>query len=231
MCRMMCYFGSQKISIPENYLRKFLKNCHFGNRKRQDWIGYHAMGWGISWLDERGNFRTKRYPNPIWHYNLKTIKKIESRFIAIHARFAFERDIHNVHPICIKYQGINFCMFHNGIFKDDSFYPLQDETLEIMRKKDEDDMDTRKYLLSVLDEYQQIDSLNSQSIENDEGNSEKNIINAIRSAFSRLKLFNSGNSFFYTPKNLFIISYHKKISPLLEKHTYVLNMNKMTQGN
>jgi len=212
---MMALFGPRKASIPLSNLKKFVKNCKWGNRSKQDWIGRHGMGWGVMWLDNLDNIKVKRFFRPIWEYNWEFLTKIKSELIIVHARFAFEKKFMNIHPIKIKFRGNNFYLFHNGIIKIASFPCLKNSRLKCISQNSE--MDTRCFLATIIDFY----------------NSGDNKVDSIKTTLlkSGIKLFNSANSIFVNDKDVFVTSFHRKISPLLEYNTYQLHIYREKKGN
>jgi predicted glutamine amidotransferase len=212
MCRMMCIFGPSSQSIPESYLKEFIHNCHWGNRSRQDWFGHHGKGWGIAWLDQNGAYKTKRFTSPIWYYQWKKLLMIRSRFIAIHARFAFKFEKENIQPIQISHKNQEFIIFHNGMFHTESIPVPQNSKLREISSIN--NMDTRKFLAAVIDKYKNI-----------------SVSSATKIILDSSQMFNSANSFILSKDQLDLISYHKPISPIKEIHTYHLNYKKLENRN
>ena len=127
MCRLVAYFGKEKILIqdllvtPENSL---IKQSH---RAREGGHGINADGFGIAWYDfsldhKPGLFKSIQ---PAWNdYNLKHLaRKISSNCFLAHVRASTVGDVlqSNCHPFAYK----EFSMVHNGTIRNFNQYKMQ----------------------------------------------------------------------------------------------------------
>lgn len=127
MCRLVAYFGKEKILIqdllvtPENSL---IKQSH---RAREGGHGINADGFGIAWYDfsidqKPGLFKSIQ---PAWNdYNLKHLaRKISSNCFLAHVRASTVGDVlqSNCHPFAYK----EFSMMHNGTIRNFNQYKMQ----------------------------------------------------------------------------------------------------------
>ncbi|MHA1340847.1 MAG: class II glutamine amidotransferase [Promethearchaeota archaeon] len=237
MCRMMAFFGKEPIKIPEKYLKIFIRNCHFGNFSRGDYLGHHGMGFGILYFDENERVHVKRSINKIWKADPKYFLDIESKCIIIHARKCLPRDKkkEDVHPITIDKKTF---MFHNGTIKKSSFSKLNDKFYDQISKHTS--MDTRKYLATYLDSLKFEIENNSHSISSNDisfpiisQNPQNNLIeksyNAIKKTLSNLQLISAANSFIINKNFLCIIEY-KRDFVFLRNLNYTLNIGKISNN-
>ncbi|MBD3195798.1 MAG: hypothetical protein GF317_12120 [Candidatus Lokiarchaeota archaeon] len=189
MCRMLIYYSNEPKSIPIQILSKFIKSCHWDYFKKYDLVGHHGAGWGIAYIPSNSReLIVKRTLTPIYRSAWKNIRKIKSRFILIHARKTLfgEKKLENVHPIDI---GAEYCLTHNGTIKMDSFPTLNDKKLE--RIKNYTDLDTRRYLCTILDQLKS-------------GNTLKN---AIKTVLQQIRVSSAANAFLFNSNEVHIIKY------------------------
>ncbi|MBD3351803.1 MAG: hypothetical protein GF364_09990 [Candidatus Lokiarchaeota archaeon] len=214
MCRMMAFFGKNMNSIPSEYLTKFVQMCHYGNWKRGDFTGHHAMGFGVAWLDQDTRIHVKRSIMPIWKTKWEDLLKIRSRCIVLHARKCPPQSIkfQDVHPITIDKKTF---MFHNGTIDKKSFPNLRDPYLNKISKTTS--MDTRKYLATYLD------LMNQPSFA---GNIPKIFSNLNKD----ITLKSSANSFILNRNKLLIVELMRQHS-VFKTLKYILNIKKMDTKN
>ncbi len=209
MCRMMCFFSPNEISIPMDYLKSFVRASHWGKYKLQDFIGQHRMGWGVSWFDKNGAIKTQRSIDPIWRSNWKNLTKIKSRCIVLHARRCAPSATNNrdVHPIVIDNKNY---MFHNGVIKKDSFPQLDNPELNEILKSTS--MDTRRYLATFLDELEK----------------NEDFVETFRRTLPKITVSPSANAFLLNSTDIYIVKY--KIEKLHKKAVYQLNIKNFDKG-
>ncbi|MHA1733759.1 MAG: class II glutamine amidotransferase [Promethearchaeota archaeon] len=208
MCRMLVVFGPREVSIPGEYLQRFVRNCRWGNRRVQDWTGHHASGWGVSWLDpDSGTIRVKRTIRPIWNSGWRDLLEVRSRLVVLHARksLPWKRKFEDVHPIT---HDRHHYVVHNGIISLAAI-PVPSGNLgrEFARTK----LDTRRYLLSVLDSARGGDIL-------------EGILRVTRALDGRA-LRPSANAFFFGREDLYVVSHFKRTP--LQVHTYQLYASRL----
>jgi predicted glutamine amidotransferase len=189
---MLIFYSLKPSTIPINLLKKFIKSCHWGYLNKYDLIGHHNAGWGYSYLPQNHfqNLVIKRTLTPIYHSQWKDLVKLKTRFFIIHARKTLfgEKKLENVHPINI---GGKYCMTHNGTIKIDSFPVLKNPSLQ--HTQENTDLDTRKYLCTILDHL----------------NQEKTLKNAIERTINKIQVSSAANAFLFNENECHIIKYQK----------------------
>ena len=175
-----------------NVLRKFIKTCHWRYLRKYDIWGHHDLGWGVAFLIDKNHGKKliiKKDLTPIYNANWKILAKIKTKFMVIHARKAFpwKKNFNNIHPIDVNGE---YILTHNGTIKNDSFPRLNDSRLE--RIKNSTDLDSRKYLCSILDKL----------------NSGLNIKESLETIFSQISINIGANAFLFNTKECNIINYH-----------------------
>jgi len=145
--------------INYTILKQFLATCHWRYLRKYDIFGHHSLGWGFAYLSENNKeLVIKRDINPIYHADWETITQIKTRFLLVHARktLPWKRKFENVHPINIDEK---YLITHNGIIKNFPEKKLNNPKLNRIYK--ETDLDTRKYLCSIIDQIQESKDLKS----------------------------------------------------------------------
>jgi predicted glutamine amidotransferase len=189
---MLIFYSLQPNSIPITILKKFIKTCHWGYLKKYDLIGHHNAGWGFSYLPQNSqNLVIKRTLYPIYHSQWEDLGKLKTRFLIIHARKTLfgEKKLENVHPINI---GDKYCITHNGTIKMASFPVLENPSLQYIQENT--DLDTRRYLCTILDHMKQ----------------EKTLKKAIERTLNKIQVSSAANAFLFNENECHIIKYQKE---------------------
>jgi len=169
-------------------------------------LGHHGLGWGVAYLSEDNNeLVIKRDINPIYHADWKSLTKIKTRFLLIHARktLPWKRKIENVHPISINEK---YLITHNGIIKNFPKKKLKNPKLDGIYKKT--DLDTRKYLTSIIDQIQDGKDLKS----------------SLEQTFKEIEIGAGANAFLFNSQMCNIITNHKS-NFNGRHHTLFINRN------
>jgi len=172
-------------------LKKFIKTCHWHYLRKYDILGHHGLGWGFSYLSESDNkLVIKRDITPIYHADWKNLTKIRTRFLLVHARktLPWKKSLENVHPINIQEK---YLITHNGVIKNFPKKKLKNPQLD--KIYNDTDLDTRKYLCSIINELQK-------------GNTLKN---GLENIFKSIEIGAGANAFLFNSQNCNIITNHK----------------------
>ena len=191
MCRMFFKCSLEPFNIDYQILKKYVKSCHWRYLRKYDILGHHGLGWGFAYLSENGNnLVIKRDITPIYHADWKSLTKIKTRFLLVHARktLPWKKNLGNVHPINIKEK---YLITHNGIIKNFPSKNLKNPKLD--RIYHETDLDTRKYLCSIINELQ-------------EGN---NLKIGLENIFKRIEIGAGANAFLFNSQSCNVITNHK----------------------
>ncbi len=94
----------------------------------------------------------KRDITPIYHADWKSLSKIKTRFLLVHARKAYPwlKNSENIHPINVNER---YLLTHNGTITNFSISKMANPKLDTIFK--ETNLDTRKYLCYVMDNLKQ----------------------------------------------------------------------------
>ena len=191
MCRMFFKCSLEPFHLDYKILKKFVKSCHWHYLRKYDLLGHHGLGWGFAYLSENeNNLVVKRDITPIYHSDWKNLTKIKTRFLLIHARktLPWKKNLGNVHPINIQEQ---YLITHNGIIKNFPSKTLKNSKLD--KIYNETDLDTRKYLCSIINELQEGKSLKS----------------GLETVFKGIEIGAGANAFLFNSQNCNIITNHK----------------------
>ena len=178
-------------TLNYNILKEFVKTCHWRYFRKYDILGHHGLGWGFAYISEDDNrFVVKRDITPIYHADWKSLSNIKTRFLLVHARktLPWKKNFNNIHPIDIKEE---YLITHNGIIKEFFTKELTNPRLNKIYK--ETDLDTGKYLCSIIDEIQK-------------GNSLKISLETI---FKNIKIGAGANAFLFNSQICNVITNHK----------------------
>ncbi|TFG06348.1 MAG: hypothetical protein EU539_07825 [Promethearchaeota archaeon] len=187
MCRMFFQCSMEPTYLDFKVLKNFIRSCHWRYFRKYDLLGHHHLGWGLAYFPENSdNLVIKRDLTPIYRADWKSLTKIKTRFLLVHARKAYpwKKNPNDIHPIDI---GENYLMTHNGTILGDSMPELNDPKLEQI--KNETGMDTRKYLCYLMDELKKTSDLRL----------------ALESVFKTLDLGIGANAFLFNSKECNII--------------------------
>ena len=196
----------EPFNINNTFLKQFLATCHWRYFRKYDILGHHGLGWGVAYLSEDNNeLVIKRDINPIYHADWKSLTKIKTRFLLIHARktLPWKRKIENVHPISINEK---YLITHNGIIKNFPKKKLKNPKLDGIYKKT--DLDTRKYLTSIIDQIQDGKDLKS----------------SLEQTFKEIEIGAGANAFLFNSQMCNIITNHKS-NFNGRHHTLFINRN------
>ncbi len=191
MCRMFFKCSLEPSQLDYKILKKFIKTCQWRYLRKYDLLGHHGLGWGFAYLSENDeSLVIKRDITPIYHADWKSLTKIKTRFFLIHARktLPWKRNLGNVHPINIKEE---YLITHNGIIKNFPAKTLGNSKLD--KIYNETDLDTRKYLCSIIDELQEGHSLKS----------------SLETVFKNIEIGAGANAFLFNSRNCNVITNHK----------------------
>ena len=189
MCRMFVQCSTEPFFIDSQLLKKFVKSCHRQYLHKYNLFGHHNLGWGFAYLNQNQELKIKRDITPIYKADWKSLNKIKTRFLLVHARKAYpwKKDFKDIHPINIHEK---YLIAHNGVIKSDSFPPLRDANLEGIRASDT--LDTRRYLCAISEKIK-----NGTSLEN-----------ALEEIFKKIQIGAGANAFLFNSKECNVISYH-----------------------
>ena len=185
----MC--SSEPFYLGNKILQEFIKSCHWRYLRKYDILGHHGLGWGFSYLSENGDkLITKRDITPIYHASWESLTKIKTRFLLVHARktLPWKRKFKNVHPININEE---YLITHNGIIKNFPDKKLNTPKLDKIYK--ETDLDTRKYLCSIISELYEGKPLKA----------------GLESIFKDIEIGAGANAFLFNSKKCNVITNHK----------------------
>ena len=191
MCRMFFKCSIEPSYLDLKILKEFIKSCHWRYFRKYDILGHHGLGWGFAYLSEdENNLVIKRDITPIYHADWKSLSKINTRFLLVHARktLPWKRNIGDVHPISIKDK---YLMTHNGIIKNFPSIKLINPRLD--KIYNETDLDTRKYLCLIINELQ-------------EG---RNLKIGLENIFKEIKIGAGANAFLFNSQTCNVITNHK----------------------
>ena len=89
----------------------------------------HADGWGLAYLDQKGNFIIKKSPRTIFESKeIKKLSDLKTNFLIAHVRKKAGSDISlkNTHPFRAKHTVLGECVFcHNGVIEDEIVFNTQ----------------------------------------------------------------------------------------------------------
>ena len=191
MCRMFFKCSLKPFYLNSTFLKQFLASCHWRYFKKYDILGHHGLGWGFAYLSENNKeLIIKRDINPIYHADWKNLTKIKTRFLLVHARktMPWKRKIENVHPLNIAEK---YLITHNGIIKNFPEKKLNNPKLNRIYK--ETDLDTRKYLCSIIDQIQDGKDLES----------------SLEHTFKEIEIGAGANAFLFNSETCNVITNHK----------------------
>jgi predicted glutamine amidotransferase len=177
--------------IDYKILKAYVKSCHWSYFRKYDILGHHGLGWGFAYLSEdESNLVIKRDITPIYHADWKSLSKIKTRFLLVHARktLPWKKNFENIHPININDK---FLIVHNGIIKRFSRNSL--EYPELDKIYNETDLDTRKYLCSIINELRGGSSLKV----------------ALENVFKNIEIGAGANAFLFNSQRCNVITNHK----------------------
>lgn len=177
--------------IDHKILKNYVKSCHWRYFRKYDILGHHGLGWGFAYLsDDENNLVIKRDINPIYHADWKNLSKIKTRFLLVHARktLPWKKKFENIHPINIKEK---YLIVHNGIIKNFSRKNL--ENIKLDKIYNETDLDTRKYLCSIINEL----------------NEGKSLKNGLETVFNNIEIGAGANAFLFNSQICNVITNHK----------------------
>ncbi|MFX0076227.1 MAG: class II glutamine amidotransferase [Candidatus Hermodarchaeota archaeon] len=191
MCRMFFKCSLEPSYLDFNFLKKFIKSCHWRYFRKYDLLGHHGLGWGFAYISEGdNNLVIKRDITPIYHANWKNLTKIKTRFLLVHARktLPWKKKFENIHPINIKEK---YLIVHNGIIKNFSKKNLENPKLNAIYNNT--DLDTRKYLCSIINELQ----------------NGKNLKESLENVFKNIEIGAGANAFLFNSQCCNVITNHK----------------------
>ena len=177
--------------IDYKILKEYVKSCHWRYLRKYDLLGHHGLGWGFAYISENNNkLVIKRDIKAIYYADWKNLTKIKTRFLLVHARktLPWKRNFDNVHPINIKEK---YLITHNGIIKNFPNQKLRNPKLD--KIYNETDLDTRKYLCSIINELQEGKSLKS----------------GLENIFKSIEIGAGANAFLFNSQSCNIITNHK----------------------
>ena len=190
MCRMFFKCSLEPFNINYTFLKQFLATCHWRYFRKYDLLGHHGLGWGFAYLSENNKeLIIKRDIDPIYQADWKSLTKIRTRFLLVHARktLPWKRKFENVHPIDI---GEKYLITHNGIIKNFPEKKLNTPKLDRIYK--ETDLDTRKYLCSIIDQIQE----------------NKDLESALEFIFKEIEIGAGANAFLFNSQMCNVITNH-----------------------
>jgi predicted glutamine amidotransferase len=177
--------------LDYNILQEYVKSCHWRYFRKYDILGHHGLGWGFAYLSEGdNNLVIKRDITPIYHADWESLTQIKTRFLLVHARktLPWKKKFENIHPINIKEK---YLIVHNGIIKNFSKKNLENPELDEIYTNT--DLDTRKYLCSIIDELK----------------NGKNLKASLENVFKNIEIGAGANAFLFNTKICNVITNHK----------------------
>ena len=191
MCRMFFKCSLEPFRMDYKILKEYVKSCHWRYLRKYDLLGHHGLGWGFAYISENDNkLVIKRDITPIYHADWKNLAKIKTRFLLVHARktLPWKKNLRNVHPINIEEK---YLITHNGIIK--SFPSKKFKNPKLDKIYNETDLDTRKYLCSIINELK-------------EGN---NLKSGLENIFKGIEIGAGANAFIFNSHFCNVITNHK----------------------
>ena len=191
MCRMFFKCSLEPFRMDYKILKEYVKSCHWRYLRKYDLLGHHGLGWGFAYIPENDNkLVIKRDISPIYHADWKNLTKIKTQFLLVHARktLPWKKNFGNVHPINIEEK---YLITHNGIIKSFPSKNLKNPKLD--KIYNETDLDTRKYLCSIINELQ-------------EGN---NLKSGLENIFKGIEIGAGANAFLFNSHFCNVITNHK----------------------
>jgi predicted glutamine amidotransferase len=186
----MFFLSSKKpVTLHPDFLKRFIASCHWRYFRKYNILGHHGLGWGFAYLSANDKLIIKRDLTPIYYADFRSLSKIKTRFLLVHARksYPWHKKYTDIHPIDI---GKKYCIVHNGVIKNASFPPLKDPNLNEIAKNTS--LDTRKYLCSILD-----------------GLSSGNDLKAtLESLFRDIQIAAGANAFLFNSQECNVITHH-----------------------
>jgi len=181
----------EPFNVNYKILKKFIASCHWQYLRKYNLFGHHGLGWGFAFIPENNDNKLiiKRDITAIYKADWKNLTKIKTRFLLVHARKTspLNRNFINIHPINI---GEKYLIAHNGIIKNSSFPKLEKPHLEDI--KNSSDLDTRKYLCTIIDKL----------------NDDLNLKKALEITFKKISIKSSANAFLFNSEECNVITYH-----------------------
>jgi len=172
MCRMFFKCSLKPFYINYTILKPFLATCRWRYFRKYDIFGHHSLGWGFAYLSENNKeLVIKRDINPIYHADWESLTKIKTRFLLIN--------------ISEKY-----LITHNGIIKNFPKKKLNIPKLDRIYK--ETDLDTRKYLCSIIDQTQE----------------HKDLARSLEFVFKEIEIGAGANAFLFNSQICNVITNH-----------------------
>ncbi len=193
--------STEPFTISPFFLKIFVASCQFHYFRKYNMIGHHSQGWGHAYLSEDDQkLIIKRDITPIYRADWKSLSKIKTRFLLVHARKSIPKNktIKDVHPININE---DYFFTHNGTINKDSFpKELSDQRLSEISLNTE--LDTRKYLSLIMDEYK---------------NNKADLKKAVESTLKKIQNAGTANAFLFNLNECAIIKRQK--DSLRGRHT------------
>lgn len=176
--------GAIKMALDQN-------SVHELNKKKGQGSWVHSDGWGIAYINEKGDWVIKKSTKAIYEDPLiNEIRKIKTKLLILHVRrkVGSETAIENTHPFIIKNEKKGpFVFCHNGFIEEeikfDSKYDLFGDT------------DSEKLFYSILTDLKK-----------------EKLDKAIRKNFKRYKTL-SGTNIILSTKNKTVIAVRKNEFP------------------
>ena len=183
--------STEPFNIDYNFLKRFVKSCHWQYLRKYNIFGHHGLGWGFAYIPEKTNRKliVKRDITPIYYSDWKNLVNINTKFLLVHARKAYpwNKCFADVHPINIDEK---YLIVHNGVIKNESFPKLLNPKLEDINNKT--DLDTRKYLCYISDQLK----------------SGLDLKESLEKVLENIEIAAGANAFLFNSKECNIITYH-----------------------
>lgn len=186
MCRMLIAVGNVDVnSLIDSavLIAKDLNSRHELNRKQGQGSWKHGDGWGIAYLDAKGEWVIKKSIKAI--YDDPTIdqaRNIQTNLLLLHIRrkIGSETSVHNTHPFIIKDRKTKVYVFcHNGFIDEEIHYDQRFQPLG--------ETDSEKLFYSILTDLKR-----------------SNIMKAIKKNFNRYNNLKGTNIILSTKDSTFV---------------------------
>ncbi|MDO8510666.1 MAG: class II glutamine amidotransferase [Nanoarchaeota archaeon] len=132
MCRILVASGNvDAAKMLENItlMAKDENSLHEMNQKEGSGSWKHQDGWGVAYLDQKGDFIIQKSPQAIFEDpKVQKLDKLNTNLLIAHVRRKAGSDISlkNTHPFKARHPALGECIFcHNGVIKEDIIFDQQ----------------------------------------------------------------------------------------------------------
>ena len=189
MCRIIVASGNIEVTkiLESITLMAQDKNTIHELNKQDCGNWQHTDGWGITYIDQKGNFIIKKSPQAVFEDpELLELRQLTTNFMIAHVRkkVGSETSLENTHPFRTQHPLLGECIFcHNGFIKeninfDSTTYTTRGET------------DSERLFYSILSEIAE--------------NNHRNIVSTIRKNLQRYTKTRGSNIVLATKEKTYV---------------------------